>query len=90
MKKRKHIVFTGRVQAVGFRWTACNLARDRGLTGWVRNEYDGSVTMEVQGEQEDIDWMVERLMTDRYIRIDNLDVSSRPLSECETGFEVRY
>lgn len=46
---RKHIIFSGRVQGVGFRYTACYLARSLGLTGWVKNLWDGDVEMEVQG-----------------------------------------
>ena len=42
---RKHILFSGRVQGVGFRFTACSLARPLGLTGWVKNCYDGDVEM---------------------------------------------
>mgnify|MGYP002232320157 CR=1 FL=1 len=34
---RRHIYFSGRVQEVGFRFTACLLARRLGLTGWVKN-----------------------------------------------------
>ena len=41
--------FSGEVQFVGFRWTNKELAEDRGLTGWVHNEDDGTVTMEIQG-----------------------------------------
>ncbi|MBR6351839.1 MAG: acylphosphatase, partial [Firmicutes bacterium] len=40
---RRHIVFYGWVQGVGFRWRARNAAQAVGVTGWVRNEYDGSV-----------------------------------------------
>ena len=39
---RKHMIFHGRVQGVGFRYTAKYLARSMNLTGWVKNEYDGS------------------------------------------------
>ena len=49
-KVRKHIIFSGRVQGVGFRYTACYLARPLGLTGWVKNLWDGDVEMEVQGD----------------------------------------
>ena len=42
---RKHIVFHGRVQGVGFRYTAKYAASSLELTGWARNEYDGTVTM---------------------------------------------
>ena len=48
---RKRIVFHGRVQGVGFRFTAKHLANSLGLTGWVQNEYDGTVLMEVQGRE---------------------------------------
>ena len=42
---------SGRVQHVGFRCTALRLARELGLTGWVRNLPDGRVDMEIQGER---------------------------------------
>jgi acylphosphatase len=50
----KHIIFTGRVQGVGFRFTAYSIARRCQLTGIVRNLPDGSVEMIVQGHPEDI------------------------------------
>lgn len=46
---RLHLRYVGQVQGVGFRWTARENARALGLTGWVRNMDDGSVTMELQG-----------------------------------------
>ena len=52
---RKHIVFYGWVRGVGFRYRARHAADLYGCTGWVRNEYDGSVSMEIQGEEESID-----------------------------------
>jgi acylphosphatase len=39
------------VQGVGFRATTRSIARRYPLTGWVRNESDGSVVAEMQGEQ---------------------------------------
>ena len=47
---RQHIYFSGRVQAVGFRFRAQMNATQLGLTGWVRNLFDGRVEAEVQGE----------------------------------------
>ena len=52
---RKHMIFHGRVQGVGFRYTAKYLARSMNLTGWVKNEYDGTVVMEVQGSRHGSD-----------------------------------
>ena len=46
--------FVGMVQGVGFRWTCREIAHELGITGWVRNEYDGSVSLEIQGEGTDI------------------------------------
>lgn len=49
---RKHIVFHGRVQGVGFRYTAKYAASSLDLTGWARNEYDGTVTMGCREEKQ--------------------------------------
>lgn len=46
--------FVGEVQGVGFRWTARKVADDLGLSGWVRNEPDGSVSMELEGPSCDL------------------------------------
>lgn len=86
---RERICFHGRVQGVGFRYTALHLARSLGLTGWVRNEYDGTVTVEVQGSRAMIDKMLERLNCGTYIRIDWMDTKELPTEE-ERGFSVRY
>lgn len=84
---RKHIRFWGRVQGVGFRYKAKYLAQSLGLTGWVKNEWDGSVTMEIQGRSMMIDKMLENLNRDRYIVIDWIDAREIPLEE-ERGFHV--
>lgn len=51
----KHIVFSGSVQGVGFRFTALNIANRYHLTGYVRNLPNGSVEMLAQGLAETID-----------------------------------
>jgi acylphosphatase len=51
----KRIVFVGRVQGVGFRFTAYNVAKRHGLAGYVRNLLDGTVEMVAQGPTDDID-----------------------------------
>ena len=83
---RKHILFSGRVQGVGLRFTACSLARPLGLTGWVKNCYDGDVEMEVQGEEEAIDRMIEGLDRGRYIIIRRMEVEELPLDPMEREF----
>lgn len=85
---RKHIVFHGRVQGVGFRYTAKYAAQSLGLSGWVRNEWDGTVTMEVQGREALIDKLLVRLNHDRFITIEWMDTEEIPLQE-EDRFTVR-
>ena len=86
---RKRMTFYGRVQGVGFRYTAKHLARSLGLTGWARNEWDGTVTMEVQGREPLIDKMLVRLNHDRFISIDWMDAEEIPLEDDERSFSVR-
>lgn len=86
---RKHLVFQGRVQGVGFRYKAKYLAQSMGLTGWVRNEMDGTVTLEVQGREVLIDKLMYSLNQDTFIRIDWIDSKSLPLEEDERSFKVR-
>ena len=83
---RKHIRFWGRVQGVGFRYRAYHAANAVGATGWVRNEYDGSVTMEIQGTEEQIDQVILLIEKGRFVRIENLDARTIPVKEEERGF----
>ncbi len=53
------ITFTGRVQGVSFRWTACRVAERFEVAGWVRNEPDGTVRCVAEGEQAQLDAFVE-------------------------------
>ena len=48
----KHIIFIGRVQGVGFRFTALDIARRHRINGFVRNLPDGTVEMVAQGNPE--------------------------------------
>ena len=88
MVVRKHIVFKGWVQGVGFRWRAMKAADLYGCTGWVRNEFDGSVTMEIQGPEECIDQVLVALNRGSYIRIEDMRVKTLPLKEGEFGFRA--
>jgi acylphosphatase len=51
----RHVIFIGRVQGVGFRFTAHRIAHRHQLTGFVRNLPDGTVEVLVQGPDQDID-----------------------------------
>jgi len=85
---RKHIIFYGDVQGVGFRWRARHAASLHDCTGWCRNEWDGSVTMEIQGTEEAIDQVILAVEAGRYVQIQNMDVKTIPLEEHEYGFRT--
>ena len=86
---RREIIFHGWVQGVGFRWRACHAADACGATGWVRNDYSGTVTMEVQGTEAQIDSVILAIERGSYIRIDNMETHSIPLVSEERGFHAR-
>ena len=86
---REHIIFSGRVQGVGFRYQAMVAAREYGLTGWVENLPDGSVEMEVQGTPAAIGKMMRYLRSGHWIRIDDMDMESLPVIPGERGFGVK-
>lgn len=87
MSVRKHFYFSGRVQGVGFRYQATRLARSLGLTGYVRNLWDGRVELEAQGEESRVWDLVSALHRQPYISIDDMETKDMPVKE-EQGFQM--
>lgn len=91
--RRLHMVFQGQVQGVGFRWTTQIKARELGLTGWVRNEADGSVSMELQGSDDEIAQFfgkVNRSYANYPIDYVIAEKEDIPLCPDESDFVVRF
>lgn len=86
---RRALRFTGFVQGVGFRWRAVNAANALGATGWVRNDPDGGVSMEIQGTEEQIDGTILAIERGTYIQIENMYCKTIPAIEDGSGFAVR-
>jgi acylphosphatase len=53
-RARLHLVISGRVQGVGFRFSAYDEAKDLALAGWVRNLASGEVEIVAEGKQENL------------------------------------
>ena len=85
---RKHIIFYGSVQGVGFRYRARHAADYYSCTGWVHNEWDGSVSMEIQGTEEAIDQVILTIEAGRYVEITGMDVKTIPVDPKERGFRT--
>ena len=86
---RVHLNFKGYVQGVGFRYTAYHTAAMYGLTGWVKNEWNGSVTVEVQGDIDTIELFIEKVKSGRYIDVLDMTKATIPLED-ESIFQIRY
>ena len=77
--KRELVVLSGRVQGVGFRETVVAIARRFDVAGSVRNERDGRrLTIDVEGEPQDVDAFVRTVLAERppYARIDDVERSA--------------
>ena len=86
---RRALRFTGWVQGVGFRWRAIHAANAVGATGWVRNDFDGAVSMEIQGTEAQIDQVILAIERGTYVRIENLYARTIPVVEGERSFVVK-
>ena len=77
---RLQVRFQGRVQGVGFRATALACARGLPVTGFVRNEHDGSVLLEAQGSSDDVELLLSRIterMSRNITRSDRFSLADR-------------
>lgn len=86
---RQHMKITGQVQGVGFRYRARYAASHLGVTGWVKNQWDGSVELEAQGTIEQIDQMLKVINESPYIRIAWIERKEIEICTRDTGFHIR-
>lgn len=87
--ERRRIVFIGRVQGVGFRATAAAVASRHLVSGWVRNEPDGSVVLEIQGDPAEIDGCLKDLTARMGWFIRGQESCQIPPEQGPSGFDVR-
>ena len=90
MNSTKRVIFNGRVQGVGFRYTAKQLALGFDLVGSVRNQKDGTVELTVMGEENEVNDFITEIVDESELaglikehRIWDLD----PLTDCR-GFTI--
>jgi len=91
MAQEQQIVhFFGRVQGVGFRWTACRVAADCEVTGYVRNLPDGSVECLIEGDSAEIEAFLGRLCDQMGGYISKHSKQKAPYSGQFEDFGVRF
>lgn len=87
---RRKVVVKGEVQGVFFRESTEQEAQDQGVSGWVANRDDGAVEAVVQGDTEAVAAFVSwARQGPSSADVDSADVADEPVTEGESGFEVR-
>ena len=87
---RRRYRFSGRVQGVGFRYEAMIIADQLGLVGWARNENDGTVLVEIEGETSYINEFLRAMQAVPRFDITEIQTEDLPLSQTETAFNALY
>ena len=91
MNARAHVYVTGMVQGVFFRVRTAELANHLGLSGWVRNLYDGRVEAIFEGEEEKVEEAIEFCRRGpRGAQVSNLDVKREEWTGGFQRFTIRY
>lgn len=91
MKKKAHIRVFGIVQGVGLRYSVFRKAAALSLAGYVRNLFDGSVEIEVEGEERDIKSLLDYIKTGlRWAQVDDVEVIWDEYRGMYKDFDIRY
>ena len=86
---RRAVTVRGIVQGVSFRWYTYQQADRLGLTGWVRNERDGSVRLEAQGPEADVEELLAWVRHGPpHARVSAVDVDEIELTEHDIDFSI--
>lgn len=87
---RKEFHFEGNVQNIGFRFEVQSHAKPLGITGYAKNNDDGSVTAELQGTEKNINNVINSLQNIDRIQIDSMTEKEIPLDYYENDFCILY
>jgi acylphosphatase len=90
MRERRTVLFSGRVQGVGFRATAVSFARGTRVSGTVRNLEDGKVELVVAGAREELDRLISRLREHFEAESRTVQQEVGPAEASEPGIRVLH
>lgn len=86
-----HLIVHGMVQGVGFRYFTQSNATKLGVSGWVRNKYDGTVEIWGEGVPERLEQFVHVVRRGPlHGYVETLDIAWQTVSEGHHGFHIRY
>jgi acylphosphatase len=87
---RREVLYAGRVQGVGFRYTVRSLAAGFEVTGFVRNLPDGRVELIVEGEPDEVRGLLEAVQSEMGHYVRDAEETDRPASGRFARFEIRH
>ncbi len=90
MKKQIHVYYSGRVQGVGFRFTAEDIAQDLDVTGWVKNLRDGRVEVVAEAEEGLLKEFLERINKYFSMYIQDADIQWLPAAGEFKDFGIKF
>ena len=85
-----HLIFKGRVQGVGFRYTAKMIADKLKIYGSVKNLYNGDVEVYIKGDDESIDRFIRELRDQRFINIESIEKDEVSKDMGKSSFDILY
>ena len=90
MLARVHAVISGEVQGVGYRYFVKRLAAELDINGWVKNNTDGTVELEAEGEKEKLSQYLQRLKTEHsYASIESVETKWLPFENKYSNFSIK-
>lgn len=86
-----HLIISGHVQGVGFRFSAQQKANEYQLGGWVKNREDGTVEMEVEGPEKQINQYLSEIKKGfhRFIQVDNIKMEKSDQEKGHKRFIIK-
>lgn len=89
--KRVRVIVEGKVQGVFYRQSTKEVASSLGLSGYVRNLPNGCVELEAEGEDLDIERLMEWLKEGPPLsKVTKLNFENLPLKNDKSGFKILY
>ena len=84
------VLYSGRVQGVGFRQSVCNVAREQGIQGYVQNLDNGKVRLVAGGKSKQVNYLLDSVKSIWADNISAIDRKDMQFDDQFSGFSVRY
>jgi acylphosphatase len=85
------VIVAGLVQGVGFRWLVERTARNMGIRGWVKNRLDGSVEIEAEGSESELQALIKEVhIGPRSASVKGVNVEWKPYAGKYNSFEITF